>query len=213
MKQLPRVALSASLLAGALIAPQFLPRGEAVPIRKSLDHFPLRVGDWHARAGTVLDPAALNILKATDHLVRRDEDGAGHTVWLFIAYWASQRTGAQVHSPKNCLPGTGWEPLEASLVTIPLPGASVALTANRYVVQKEHNQQVVYYWYQSQGKPIAGELGARIEMVRSSILRHRTDGALIRVSSPVFGSVQETSARLTRYVQALYPALRDVLPE
>jgi EpsI family protein len=71
----------------------------------------------------------------------------------------------------------------------------------------------VLYWYQAQGHAIAGELAARVEMVTNSMVRHRTDGALVRVSSPVYSSVQDTSDRLVRYIQALYPVLGDYLPD
>ena len=60
---------------------------------------------------------------------------------------------------------------------------------------------------------IAGELAARLEMMKSSIVRHRTDGALVRVSSPVYGGVQQTSDRLVGYIQALYPILSEYLPD
>ena len=212
MKQSVRLALSISLLTGALAVPHVLTPGEAVPLRKPLHDFPHRLGDWQARDGTILSAAALSLLKATDYVMRRDEDPSGHSVWLFVAYWDSQRHGAQPHSPRNCLPGAGWEPLEASLVTIPLPPPFGDITANRYLIQKDREQQVVFYWYQSQGKAIAGEMAARVEMVKSSIVRRRTDGALVRVSSPVRGGVTETSDRLTRYIRALYPRLGEFLP-
>jgi len=213
MKPPNRLFLSISLLAFLLTVPQLLPRGEAVPMRKSFDRFPHRVGNWETREGSVLDQGALDILKPHDYMMRRDQDGAGQNVWLFVAYWDTQRKGAQPHSPRNCLPGAGWEPLEASRLTIPLPVPFGAITANRYVIQKDRNQQLVFYWYHSQGKAIAGEMAARFAMVRSSILRRRTDGALVRVSSPVRDSVSETSERLTQYIQALYPILGEFLPE
>jgi EpsI family protein len=72
---------------------------------------------------------------------------------------------------------------------------------------------MVVYWYHAQGTAIAGEIPAKIEMVRSAILRNRTDGALVRVSSPVSGGVAETTARLVEYVQALYPLLGTYLPD
>jgi len=133
-------------------------------------------------------------------------------VWLFIGYWDRQRTGAQPHSPKNCLPGSGWDPLEASRITIPLQNLA-PITVNRYLLQKNRDQMLVFYWYQSQGRAVAGELTAKVEMVKNSIIRHRTDGALVRVSSPIYGSVQETSDLLIRYVQALYPVLGEYLPD
>jgi EpsI family protein len=87
------------------------------------------------------------------------------------------------------------------------------IEVNRYLIQKDRDQQVVLYWYQSQGKAVAGELDAKIQMVRSAIARNRTDGALVRVSAPVIGGVAETTASLARYVQAMYPVLAQYLPE
>jgi len=213
MKQSLRVGLSLALLIGALLVLHIRSSSEAVPIRKSLDSFPNTVGQWQAREAVLLDLDTLDVLRPKDYLMRRDQDPSGRSVFLFIAYWDSQRKGAQPHSPKNCLPGAGWEPLEASVVTIPLPRPLAPITVNRYLIQKDRDQQIVFYWYQSQGKAIAGEMAARVQMVKDSILRHRTDGALVRVSSAVYGNVQDTSDRLEKYIQAVYPLLSEYLPE
>ena len=213
MKQPVRVGVSLTLLIGALLVLHLRSSGEAVPIRKSLDTFPSAVGQWQARERVLLDLDILNILRPKDYLLRRDQEPRGRSVFLFIAYWDSQRKGAQPHSPRNCLPGAGWEPLESSMVTIPLPQPFAPIMVNRYLIQKDRDQQVVFYWYQSQGRAIAGEFDARVELIKNSIVRHRTDGALVRVMSPVYGSVQETSDRLVRYIQAMYPILGEYLPD
>ena len=213
MKQPWRIGLSLALLIGALVVLQLRSPGEAVPIRKSLDSFPTAVGTWQAREGVLLELDTLSVLKPKDYLMRRDQDSSGKGLWLFIAYWDSQRKGAQPHSPRNCLPGGGWEPLEASRMMIRLPQPLAPISVNRYLIQKDRDQQLVFYWYQSQGQAIAGELAARLEMMKGSIMRHRTDGALARVSSPVYGGVQQTSDRLVGYIQALYPILSEYLPD
>jgi len=213
MRQSVRVTVSISLLIGALLVLQLRSSGEAVPIRKPLDTFPDTVGQWQGRGGTVLELETLSVLKVKDYVMRRYQDPAGRSLWLFIGYWDSQRKGAQPHSPRNCLPGAGWEPLSASTVAILFSQSLAPIEVNRYLVQKDRDQQVVFYWYQSQGKATAGELTARMEMMKNSIVHHRTDGALVRVSSPVYGSVQETSERLVSYIQALYPVLSDYLPD
>ena len=213
MRQLPRFVLSFSLLVGALVLLHFRSTGEAVPIRKPLASFPATLDDWQGREATIFEVDILNILKVKDYLMRRYVDSAGQSVWLYIGYWDTQRKGAQPHSPKNCLPGGGWEPIESSRVTIPLPPPYAPITVNRYLIQKDHAQQVVLYWYQSQGQAIAGEIVARIQMVNSAIFRNRTDGALVRITSPVYGSVPDTSDRLVKYVQAMYSALHEYLPE
>ncbi len=213
MSQAVRGAVSLAILLGALLVLQFRSTGEAVPIRKPLDSFPATVGEWQVRRGTVLSAPILDKLKLTDYTMRDYVDPAGRGLNLYIGYWDTQRKGAVIHSPKNCLPGSGWDPVEASVVAVPLPPPYPSITVNRYLVQKDREQQVVLYWYQSQGRAIAGEVAARIAMVKSAVVRNRTDGAIVRVTSPVYGSVQETSNRLVAYVQALYPVMRDYLPD
>lgn len=213
MRRSVRAAVSCTLLLGTLLVLQLRSTGEAVPIRTSLDAFPAALGDWQGREATVFEVEVLNVLKVKDYLMRRYVDPAGRSLWLYIGYWDTQRKGAQPHSPKNCLPGSGWEPLEASRVTIPLLPPHAPITVNRFLIQKGRDQQLVVYWYHQQGRAIAGEVPARIEMVKNAILRNRTDGALVRVSSPVYGSAAETSRHLVAYIQTLYPILGEYLPD
>ena len=213
MRPTIRLALSVALLAGALLAMQLRSSGEAVPIRRPLDAFPEQIGRWQGREGTIFDDDTLNVLKVKDYLVRRYADPLGRNLWLYIGYWDTQRKGAQMHSPRNCLPGAGWEPLEASTVSIPLPAPYGTIRLNRYLIQKDQEQQMVFYWYQAQGEPVTGEMAARVALVKSAIVRNRTDGALLRISSPIYGSVQETSDLLRDYVRAMYPVLNAYLPD
>lgn len=213
MRPPARVACSAALLIAALLALQLRGTGEAVPVRQAFSGFPATLGRWEGREAPFLEADVLNILKVKDYLIRRYVDPGGRSLWLYIGYWDTQRKGAQMHSPKNCLPGSGWEPLEASVASIPLGPSRAPITVNRYLIQKDREQQLVFYWYQSQGEATSGEIAARLRMVRSAVLRNRTDGALVRVSSAVYGSVPETHALLSEYVRTLYPVLGDYLPD
>lgn len=208
-----RAIVSGLLLLGAILMIHFRSPGEAVPIRKSFSSFPAIVGSWKGQDETILEPDTLNMLKLSDYLMRRYVGRDGSSVWLYIGYWQSQRRGADLHSPKNCLPGGGWEPIEASRLSIPVTGHSSPISVNRYLVQKDNQMQLIIYWFQSRGTAVAGELDAKIELLRGAILRNRTDGALVRLSSPVKGGVDETTGRLVQYVQALYPILPEYLPE
>jgi EpsI family protein len=145
--------------------------------------------------------------------MRRYVGPAGEVSWLYVGYWQSRRQGADIHSPKNCLPGGGWEPVEATRLAIPVEGAAQPITVNRYLIQKDREMQLVIYWFQAQGKVVAGELEAKLDLMRSAMFRNRTDGGLVRISGPVVGSVQETTDRMVRYVQVLYPVLREYLPD
>ena len=208
-----RGIVAALVLLGALLVLQLRSTGEAVPVRKEFDTFPTVIGTWQAKASSNLDPEIVNFLKVNDYVMQSYRDTDGRQLWLYVGYWATQRKGAQIHSPQNCLPGNGWEPIEASLLPVVLPAPYAPITVNRYLIQKDREQQVVLYWYQSQGKAVAGELAAKVDMVRSAILRNRTDGALVRVSAPASGGVAETTDSLVRYVQKLYPILVEYLPE
>lgn len=213
MTSVLRVSISAVLLLTALSVLQLRSSGEAVPIRKSLDLFPADLGQWQGRPDTALEPQVINQLKVNDYLMRRYVHDSGQSLWLYIGYWATQRKGADFHSPKNCLPAGGWEPVEATRITIDLSGAYLPITVNRYVIQKDRSMQVVLYWYQTHGRAIAGEVDAKIELVRGAITQNRTDGALVRVSSAVAGSPQATTERLVEYVRSVYPLLHEFLPD
>ena len=204
--------MSAGLLVVALLVTQFRSSGEAVPIRKSLDAFPTELGGFKGQEATVFDVETLDLLKVKDYLVRRYVGPDRQSLWLYVGYWDTQRKGAQIHSPKNCLPGAGWEPLEASRLTVPLPARRSQIVVNRYLVQKDREQQLVVYWYQAQGRAIAGEIAARVDLIKRAALQNRTEGALIRISTPVTGSVQDASDRLVHYIQTLVPVLDEYLP-
>ena len=212
MRQSVRLAVSITTLLIALLALQLRSQGEAVPLRKGFDTFPVVIGPWQGREATRFDIEILNILKVNDYLMRRYVDPSGRSLWLYIGYWDTQRKGAQMHSPRNCLPGSGWEPVEASIVKVAVAGGR-SIDVNRYLIQKDAQQEVVFYWYQSQGQAVAGEVAAKVGMVKSAILRNRTDGALLRVSSPVYRTVGETSDLLVAYIQTMYPVLSEYLPE
>jgi EpsI family protein len=209
MSHTMRLGISSTLLVGAFLFVNVYSHGEAVPIRRPLDSFPAELGSWRGQESTLLSEEVLDILVPTDYLLRRYEDGARRSVWLYIGYWETQRKGAQIHSPKNCLPGGGWEPLEGSVVPVEI-GPGKTIEVNRYLLEKGTDQMLVLYWFQSQGEAIAGEIDAKIAMVKSSIFRHRSDGALVRVSSAARG---DPAVRLEDFVRVMYPSLREFLPE
>ncbi len=208
-----RIALSCSVLLAALLFLQLRSSGEIIPLRKPLDAFPAIIGDWRMRESFSFDQRTLGVLKLKDYISRVYVNPQGRGLNLYIGYWDTQRKGAQIHSPKNCLPGSGWEPLESARVTIPLNEPFAPINVNRYLIQKDRDQQVVFYWYQSQGVVSASEMTARVEMIKNAALHNRSDGAIIRISSPMYGTVSETSDTLVRSIQAIYPVLYEFLPD
>jgi EpsI family protein len=199
------------LIAGALLVVQFRSHGESVAIQRPLADFPEQLTDWRFQEGSLLDEKTLAILKMSEYILRRYTDPAGRSLWLYVGYWDAQRKGAQIHSPKNCLPGSGWEPLQASRVSVAVaPNEAVAV--NRYLIQKDQHQQLATYWYYSQGVPVASEVDAKLLGIKNAILHDRTDGALIRLLSPIYGNVEQTFEMQVAYIKVMYPQLRQYLP-
>jgi len=209
---LARWLASVCLLGATLLYLQFFAAGERAVSRKSLASFPVVIDGWRSIESEILADADLDVLKPSDYLVRLYIDSNGEEASLYIGYWLSQRKGAQVHSPKNCLPGGGWEPIEARRMRIPIQGSDSSIEVNRYLLQKGEQTMIVLYWFQSQGRTTGSELRAKIDLVSNSMLHHRSDGAIVRVSSLVHQDAHATDGLLVKFVQAFYSNLRDFLP-
>ncbi len=183
--------------------------GESTPLAKPLAQFPSVFGGWYLAQEGVVEKETLDVLRADDTLDRfymSPEGGAN----LFIAYFKTQRTGQSPHSPKNCLPGSGWQPSESSRIDVMAGGDDIRI--NRYVVARGEDQDVVLYWYQSQGRVIADEFAAKLYLVADSIRKHRSDTSLVRVVVPVQGSTAQAEKVAVDFVKSAYPVIRGWLP-
>ncbi|MGH7819836.1 MAG: exosortase C-terminal domain/associated protein EpsI [Candidatus Binatia bacterium] len=213
MKDALQALSSVGALLAALVFLHAFSHGEPIPLRTPLESLPEEIGRWRAREGTLLSEEVLRQLRLSDYLMRRYEDPEGRSLWLYIGYWASQRRGAQMHSPKHCLPGAGWDPLEAQRLRIDVGPPSGTIETNRFVVQNGSAQQVVLYWFQSQGSVVARELHSKLQLLQSALFRGRSDAAIVRLTAPVLGDIGETTQALVEYASALYPVLREALPD
>ena len=198
--------LTGALLAGVIALHAATPAGSP-PARDALAQLPARVGGWHSAGDVGIDPDSLTVLNADDYVSRAYVSGA-NTADLFIAYYASQQQGATMHSPLNCLPAAGWEPLSTERVQIPARPAPV--NATRAVIQKGLDRQLVIYWYQSHGRTIADEFSSKAYLVLDSLRMHRSDAALVRVVTAMTDGGDRVASDFT---QALRPLLDRYIPE
>jgi EpsI family protein len=187
--------------------------GEITPAAAPLSAFPAHAGNWQLQQVGVIDRETQDVLKADDTLTRwytAPEGGAN----LFIAYFKTQRQGQSPHSPKNCLPGSGWQPSTTGRIDVPVDGgAGGRIHINQYVVSKGEAQSVVLYWYQTQGRVIADEFAAKFFLISDSIRNHRSDTALVRVVVPITGGQTSLAEKVgTDFVQAFYPIVKAYLP-
>ncbi|HWR53759.1 MAG TPA: EpsI family protein [Bryobacteraceae bacterium] len=187
-------------------------QGESTPALQSLSGFPVEIGAWRSIQEGTLDDATMEVLRADDVLSRTyAEPSSYRPANLFIAYFKSQRTGQAPHSPKNCLPGAGWEPSDSGELDITVPGRGT-IRVNKYIVSKGEDKSVVLYWYQSHQRVIASEYAAKVYLVADAIRYNRTDTALVRVVVPVAGDEAAAIDIAKRFVQGIFPSLGQFLP-
>jgi EpsI family protein len=214
-----RVLIVVGCLVAASIAVARADRAEDTPLRLSFSLFPMQLGDWQ---GIQRPPMAANILAVLgldDYITRVYVRPNREAADLYVGYWRSQRQCDTMHSPQNCLPGAGWEPVSQSLLTFPDPRNAGAppLTVNRFLIQKGVERQLVLYWYQGRGRVIGSEYWSKIYLVLDAARYNRTDAAIVRVVVPVGGTTAEAEAAAEKsalaFVNELMPALGKFLPD
>src|ERR1022692_1784529 len=158
-------------------------RAENVPSVKPLRGFAGHFPGWLAVKDGYIDDETNAILKADDTLIREyaSPKFPAVTANLFVAFFKTQRTGKTPHSPKNCLPGGGWEASTSDYLSVTVPGVAEPIVVNRYIVSKGDSKSIVLYWYQTQKRVVASEFRAKLLTVEDSISQNRTDTALVRV--------------------------------
>jgi EpsI family protein len=207
-----RLRITAAVLLCALVLMHTVSHGESIVARQSLGELPHTLGDWTGE-DRPLQERIVQAVSVSDYTNRvYFEAAANAPVQLYIGYYASQRTGDTIHSPKNCLPGAGWNPVRSEIAKISLPSGR-QIPVNEYVIRRDQNKQMVFYWYQGRGRVIASEYAGKFWMVADAISRNRTDGALVRLVTPLNDGEDKARARLVSFTQILFPYLDELLPK
>jgi EpsI family protein len=187
-------------------------RKENIPNPRPLKEFVTAGGGWALAQEGIIDKETLDVLAADDTLSRQYINQDRNVVaGLFIAFFKTQRTGQMPHSPKNCLPGSGWVPSESGKVMVDVPGER-PIEVNRYVVSRGDDRSLVMYWYQTRNRVVASEYKARVYLVADAIRYNRTDTALVRVTVPVRGDLTRAEAAAMDFVKTFFGPLRRHLP-
>lgn len=207
---------SIAILALATVAATAMPRRAEVPqARKDFSEFPMTLAEWEGRP-EVMEQVYVDALKFTDYSLANYADDTGHTVNFYAAYYASQRKGESVHSPRSCLPGGGWEIESLSQRNIDgVTVSGVPLRVNRVLISYGDQKQLVYYWFQQRGRVITNEYRVKWDMLVDAITRNRTDGALVRLVIPMRDGqdVAELDSALADFSAAIAPVLPDFIPD
>ena len=215
MRDYLRFALAVVLLAATGLFLHARGRHEVFPPRLPLNSFPHQLGNW-VGVDVPIPQDARAVLGNGEFLLRIYQNQPARTPYvdLFLAYFPSQRTGDTIHSPKNCLPGSGWSPVESSKISLSLPGQA-PFPANRYVIRKGTDRSLVLYWYWAHNRGVASEYRAKYHLVADSVRMNRSDGALVRVTTPLRAGESPDAAqeRLLSLAGEFTPILNGYIPQ
>lgn len=214
------LARALALCALLAVTTVFLANARAVETtvsRRTFATFPMTFDHWTATADAPLDDDVLKVLGVDDYLSRIYYGPGRSAVGLYMGFYASQRQGDTIHSPLNCLPGAGWEPVEQGRLHIAnADGQGRDITVNRYIVQKGLERQLVLYWYQAHGRVVASEYTSKAYLIHDAIRMNRTDGSMVRVIAPLHGLQDDGAAAeqlAQEFVRAIFPSLPAYLPQ
>ncbi len=159
-----------------------------------------------------MDEKVYNILGVEDYIISNFSKGPGQAVNFYVGFYQSQSKGDLIHSPKNCMPGSGWNIVQSSSIPINLPKSGKTIKIARLLLNKDGQKQVVYYWFQSRGRIISSEYMQKIWLVLDSITKNRTDGSFVRLIAPVIKNETETEVLLSQFADEVYPILNQFIP-
>jgi EpsI family protein len=178
----------------------------------------MTIGPWKSIVDPPMDEDVLRVLGVDDYLSRIYYQSNSVAVGLYMGFYGSQRQGDTIHSPLNCLPGAGWQPVSQGRLQIAnADGQGRDITVNRYIVQKGLDRQLVLYWYQSHGRVVASEYTSRLYLIHDAIRLNRTDGSMVRVIAPIKIDATDNGAAAERlaesFVRVIFPLLPAYLPQ
>jgi EpsI family protein len=199
-----------------------LARDRVIPARAPFAEFPMQLADWTCAQRGEIDPDVWRKLGATDILLcdyYRQNPAA--IVSVYVGYHETQvrEEGGgsgenSIHPPAHCLPGSGWDIIDNRTVPLEIPGLpGKEHRVKRMVIAKGDQRQLVYYWYQSQGRVIAEDWQKILYVGLDRARRGRTDGSLVRFTIPIVRGDEERAEQAFRdFAPHVIPRLAPHVP-
>ena len=191
-------------------------RSEEIPDRSQFLSFPYKIDEWSSNRKQ-LEKKYINALKFEDYLLA-NYSNQNATLELYIAYYESQRKGESAHSPRSCLPGSGWRITDRSTVKIPYQAKNHEndfINVSRMLVQKGNSKYLMYYWFKQRHRHITNEYLVKWYLFWDGMMKNRTDGALIRVMYPLPTDidVHDGDETIQSFISATLPNLPEYVPD
>ena len=214
MSTLTRMWVVTILLVGASVVIGRASQTEVAIPRERFSVFPMTISKWSGRPDPPLAQHVLDVLGVDDYLSRTYSATDGEVANLYMGFYQNQREGDTIHSPLNCLPGSGWEPIEKQRVQLRTPNGPAVV--NELVIEKGLDHQLVLYWYQAHGRVLASEYWGKTYLVLDALRLNRTDGSMIRVITSLGDNPKEGRPRASSiahaFAEMVLPMLGPYVP-
>ncbi len=211
----PQFVAALALLLATLAIGQFIDFQEKTPLTKPFSSFPLQIASWQGKRA-VLGQEIIDTLDLSDYTMINYEQPEGRSVNFYIAYYQSQSKGESIHSPETCLPGSGWRFEKSGASKLPVAWAKQeSFTVNTAVMRKGENRQLTYFWFPLRDRVVTNAFALKWYNFWDALTRQRTDGALVRLITPVYPdeNIEDASARLLLFTKEMAPVLGEYLPQ
>jgi exosortase D (VPLPA-CTERM-specific) len=201
------------LLATTLVLSKTVEFREKIPIKMPLASFPMKIGEWTGDREQ-MEQQFIDALHFSDYALVDYENGSKKAVNFYTAYYESQRKGETTHSPETCLPGSGWEFKEAGAAYVPI-GQGKSMRINRAFIEKGGARDLTYYWFAQRGRVLTNLYQVKLYSFWDALTKQRTDGALVRLITPVYNDekLQDAEKRLQDFAKDIVPVLKEYIPE
>ena len=154
----------------------------------------------------------LDTLDLDDYVIIDYRNAEGQQINFYTAYYETQSKGESIHSPATCLPGSGWLFNEAGARILSFDGR--VMPVNRAFMQKGDFKQLSYYWFLQRGRVLTNAYQLKLFVFWDALTQQRTDGALVRVITPVYDNekLEQAEERLQKFIAVLVPVLEKFIP-
>jgi EpsI family protein len=202
-----RLSVTGFVLVGGIFATHNIRPSKAPQEHRPLRDFPASISSWHSK-DLPFNAEDIKGIGVNDY-ANRVYFGGSQPIELYIGYYKDQRSGDAIHSPKNCLPGAGWEPVRSTRLQI--GSADKSVPVNEYIVEKGTSRVLVLYWYQTHGRIVASEYWAKFWLVADGVRHRSTDGAMIRIWTSAADGEESAEVRATDFARRVYPQISEYL--
>ena len=182
-----------------------------VPLNKSFREFPLHNKGWSMVSESIFTEDVLKKLRPTDYMLRKYIGPENLPVYLYIGYHSGGEDSGEIHSPKNCLPGSGWYKLKEDEISIDSGTKKIKVIKALY--QKGEEKELFLYWFNVRGKILTNEFALKFAEITNSMFYRRKDAAFIRVSVPFESDENRAFSAGEKFIKDFYPIIGEFLPE